>query len=87
MDDGKVVPLRANMKPDDMPDEPNEDVVAFAEDILARAKSGDIRTLCASLYHTDNSFSYRCAGTVSIGSIGNIERMKNYVCRRLDDEE
>lgn len=80
---GNIVSLHPHLTPTPTSRDPSPDVVAFAEDLLARARSGDIHGLAAAL--TDGSHSYRCAGQCTLGTIGNIERMKTWLCGALDD--
>ena len=81
----KVVSLRGvEVVP---PGAPNPRVVALAEELLNRARSGDLMGLAVSLYHADDTHSRRCAGPAVMATIGNIERLKNYLCHWMDDDQ
>ena len=71
-----------------MPALPQNEVVAslvqLLEDMLERAKSGEMNGLAASMTHSDGSHSYVVDGQLTLGTIGNIERLKLYLCNSVD---
>lgn len=67
------------------PGEPNAAVVKLAEEALERAKSGDLRGLHLVFYHSDDTHVYRSAGELAMATIGCVERLKNWLCHRMDE--
>jgi hypothetical protein len=66
------------------PGEPRPNVIALAEQILERAKSGDLMGLSAVLYHSDDTHSMRSEGRVTYATVGTFERLKHLLLRDMD---
>lgn len=71
----KVVSLRsgAEIIP---PGEPRPKIIEMCEDLLQRARSGDLMGLTVAMYHSDDTHSYRHEGRAAFGTIGNLEMLK-----------
>ncbi len=81
-DKPKVVSLRgAEIIP---PGVPRPCIVKLAEEILDRARSGDLMGLSVVMYHSDDTFTYWHEGRLVSGTLGTMERLKHYMIRDLD---
>lgn len=58
---------------------PQPAVIKLAEEILARARAGEIVGLSVAFYHSDESYSNQHAGPISFGHIGSVECLKNWL--------
>ena len=61
------------------PGTPKPDLIALAEEILERARSGDLAGLSVVLKHADDTHSYRHHGPVAYATIGCIETLKAWM--------
>jgi len=75
----KVVSLRGGeILP---PGEPKPNVVKFCEELLERAKSGELAGLYAVLHHSDEAHSYQIVGPIGYATIGAAEVLKAVMVR------
>jgi len=81
VDQPKVVSMRGGeILP---PGEPRPNVIALCEDLLERAKSGDLMALSVAMYHSDDTHCHRHEGRAVYGTIGNIECLKTVVVKMV----
>lgn len=66
------------------PGEPRPNVIELAENILQRAKSGDLMALSAVFHHPDDTFSLRHEGRMTNGTVGAVERLKLMIVRQYE---
>ena len=66
------------------PGKPIESVVALAEEMLEKARAGEVQGLFLAANHGDGTYSHRMAGKANGGTVGYIERLKYCVCRELE---
>lgn len=64
---------------------PNSEVVELIEDLLEKARAGEITGVCVAVNYFDNSSGHRGAGTTSYAVIGRLEYLKAWALESLDD--
>lgn len=70
----KIVGLRGQEIAD--PRVPDRNVIAVAEDLLERARSGEINGIVAVMQYYDTATGMQRAGTVSWSMVGRLEQAK-----------
>jgi hypothetical protein len=77
----KVVSLKgAEIVP---PGTPRPNIITMAEQILDRAKSGDLMGLSVVMYHADDTHSHWHEGRAVYATVGCLERLKLHLAYML----
>lgn len=66
------------------PGEVNPEVVALAEEMLERARSGEIHTLLAIYVHADETVGSRQRGVSSYRLVGMMTKMIHEICASME---
>lgn len=83
-DSARVVSLRGGeIQP---PGEVRPNVVELAEEILERARSGEIMGLSAVLHHSDEACSFRHVGPTDFRVLGCLETLKAWIIQQINGE-
>lgn len=78
-----VVGIRGEIVPQTLP--PDEEVICLLEDMLERARSGDVLGVCIAFQHGDEACQWRRAGIMSYRLVGFVEGMKAQMIRSLSE--
>lgn len=81
---GKLVQLRSGHAIAS-PGEPDAEVVTELEDLLERAKSGQISGLAYSYTYSDGATGNRYVGVISRSQVGGLFAVMSRISRQLDD--
>jgi hypothetical protein len=63
------------------PGEPRPKVIALCEELLERARSGDLMGLSVVRYHADDTHSYQHEGRSTYATIGAVEMLKLHLAQ------
>ena len=66
--------------------EPRPKVIALLEELLERAKSGEIMALSVCQHHSDDTHSHVHEGRITLGTVGSVERLKLDLVNVLNKE-
>lgn len=67
------------------PGQPDQNIIKVAEEILDRARSGDLNGLAYVMHHSDDTTSYEYIGRIDRATIGTLEMLKLRICKLIDD--
>lgn len=65
------------------PGVPKENVIKLCEDLLERARSGDLRAVSVVMGHSDDTYSFRHEGPVVYGTVGACATLQHWIAREV----